>query len=402
MQETNLFLNSDGRPDEPGYKGWSFGAVGGYEIPRTPLGILGVTFGASTNQIYPDKTEATENLHATLFDAGAYWRMTTGGFSANARLAGEYIRVTSDRVVAVLGGDGLAVNEISHARWSGWAVNAGGMASYEAHLGRNVYVRPQVNIDYIRLVEGAYDESGGGPGMDLAVGSRTSSRLSAFAGVAVGALYGPDKSWGPEVLVGYQGVANQVLGDTTARYVAGGDYFTLHADNISGQGPAARLSVKGENGSGGFALESGAEARDGLNIYDLRLPVTSSSREPARWSPVAPWAPTSRNRRRWRSATTSPNRHPPLPPARTSPAGRPSASTRDRTSAEIADAVSTRTPQRADRAVAGQQSRSQGGAGGADGGEGKCPGSTGRLLSGGHGGLLGKPPAGNLRCSPRR
>ena len=271
LQEVNLFLDANNQEGEPGYKGWSFGAVGGYEIPRTAIGILGVTFGASTNQIYPDNTEATENLHATVFDAGVYWRMTSGGFSANARFSGDYLKVTSDRVVAVLGADGLAVNEISHARWSGLAFNGHAYASYEAHLGHNIYIRPQAGIDYIHMSEGSYDESGGGPGMDMAVGSVTNSRLTAFAGVAVGALYGPDKSWGPEATLGYQGVANEVLGATTARYVAGGDAFTLRSDNISGQGLAARLSVKGENGSGGFALETGAEARDGLNIYDLRL-----------------------------------------------------------------------------------------------------------------------------------
>ena len=107
--------------------------------------------------------------------------------------------------------------------------------------------------------------------MDLAVNSRTSSRLSAFAGVAVGALYGPDRSWGPEALVGYKAVASEVLGSTTARFVAGGTPFVLQSDDIAGQGAVVHLSLKGENGSGGFAIESGAEARDGLNIYDLRL-----------------------------------------------------------------------------------------------------------------------------------
>jgi hypothetical protein len=89
--------------------------------------------------------------------------------------------------------------------------------------------------------------------------------------VAVGALYGPDRSWGPEALLGYRAVVSETLGDTNAKYVAGGDPFTLRADNISGSGPVAHLSLKGENGSGGFSVGAGAENRDGLNIYDLRL-----------------------------------------------------------------------------------------------------------------------------------
>lgn len=270
MQEANLGLFANGRNQDPGYKGWSLGAVAGYEVPRTALGILGVTFGASTNQVYPDNVDSAENLHATLFDAGVYWRMSRGGFSANARVGGEYARVTSDRVIEVLGGDNLAVGRTANARWSAFGFNARAMASYEAHY-RNMYLRPQGYVDYIRLMEGSYTESGGGPGMDLAVAQRTSSRFTAFAGLAVGALYGPDRSWGPEALIGYKAVASEQLGITTARFVAGGDNFSLRADDIAGSGAVAHLSVKGENGSGGFAVETGAEARDGLNIYDLRL-----------------------------------------------------------------------------------------------------------------------------------
>jgi outer membrane autotransporter protein len=270
MQETNSGLFADGRDNDPGYKAWSFGAVGGYELPRTPLGILGVTFGASTNEIYPDSTDSAADLHANLVDAGVYWRITKGGFSANARVGVDYARISSDRVIEILGGDGLAVTRSASGDWSGFGFNARGMASYEARFG-NVYVRPLMSVDYMRLTEGAYTESGGGDVMDLAVGSRTSSRLSTFAGFAVGALYGPDRSWGPEALIGYKGVANEVLGVTTARFTGGGNPFQLTSDEISGAGAAVHLSVRGENGSGGFAVETGAEARDGLNIYDLRL-----------------------------------------------------------------------------------------------------------------------------------
>lgn len=271
MQETNAGVFANGKNDDPGYKAWSFGVVAGYEVPRTPLGILGATFGASTDQIYPDSVDSAEDLHANLVDAGVYWRMTKGGFSANARVGADYVKISSDRVIDVLGGDGLAVHRAASGRWSAFGVNARAAVSYEAHLGGNFYIRPQGNLEYMRLAEGSYSETGGGDGMDLAVASRTSSRLTAFAGVAVGALYGPDKSWGPEALVGYKAVASDVLGTTTARFVAGGDAFTLRSNDISGQGAVAHFSLKGENGSGGFALETGAEARDGLNIYDLRL-----------------------------------------------------------------------------------------------------------------------------------
>ncbi|HEY3947905.1 autotransporter domain-containing protein [Phenylobacterium sp.] len=270
MQETNAGLFQRTHDDDPGYKAWSFGAVAGYEIPRTPLGILGATFGASTNEIFPDELDAAADLHANMVDAGVYWRMTKGGFSANVRFGADYVKVSSTRVIDVLGGDGLAVSRTANGEWSALGFNAHAMASYERHFGR-YYLRPQANLDYIHLAEGSYSETGGGDAMDLAVASRTSSRLSAFAGVAVGALYGPDRSWGPEATLGYRTVANENLGVTNARFIAGGDPFALRSEEISGSGAAAHFSLRGENGSGGFALEAGAENRDNLSIYDLRL-----------------------------------------------------------------------------------------------------------------------------------
>jgi hypothetical protein len=103
------------------------------------------------------------------------------------------------------------------------------------------------------------------------VSSRTSSQLSAFAGLAVGAVFGDESNWGPELLVGYREVASDKVAATTARFVSGGDPFTLDADKVGGGGFAAHLAYKGENGSGGFAAEIGAEQRSNLAIYDLRL-----------------------------------------------------------------------------------------------------------------------------------
>jgi hypothetical protein len=270
MQETNAGLFSDGHDDDPGYKAWSFGVVGGYELPATALGILGVTVGGATNTVFPDKVDSAADLHANMMDAGIYWRASKGGFSANARLAGEYIKVSSDRVISILGGDNLAVNRSANASWNAYGFSGRAMVSYE-HYFSNVYVRPIATIDYLRLEEGGYTESGGGDGMNLQVSSRTSSRLEGFAGVAVGALYGAQHDWGPEALLGYKGVLSNDLGVTTARFVSGGDAFTLRSNDVNGSGAAAHLSLKGENGSGAFAIEAGAEERSGLSIYDLRL-----------------------------------------------------------------------------------------------------------------------------------
>jgi hypothetical protein len=270
LQETNLGLFANGSSDDPGYKAWSFGLVGGYELPATALGVLGVSFGIATNTIYPDNVDAQSDLHANLMEAGLYWRTSVGGFTANARVAGEYVKVSSDRILSVLGGDGLAVNRQASASWGAYGVNARAYAAYEMARGR-YYFRPEAMVDYFRLMEDAYTEHGSGSGYDLAVDSRTSSRLTAFAGVALGAVYGATRDWGPEVTLGYKGVVNQNLGVTTAKFVGGNDFFALLPNDVGGQGGAAHLALKGENGTGAFSVDAGAETRNGLSIYDLKL-----------------------------------------------------------------------------------------------------------------------------------
>jgi hypothetical protein len=89
--------------------------------------------------------------------------------------------------------------------------------------------------------------------------------------MSAGAVYGPAHDWGPEVTLGYKGVLSNNLGNTVARYASGGDSFALIANDVSGQGAVAHIALRGENGSGAFAVEGGAEARDSLTIYDLKL-----------------------------------------------------------------------------------------------------------------------------------
>ncbi|MEO8113007.1 MAG: autotransporter domain-containing protein, partial [Phenylobacterium sp.] len=270
VQEVNTGLVSDGHDDLPGYKAWGLGFVGGYEWPVGGLGVLGATLGADSNQIDDDGAASGAQLIASLVEAGVYWRGGWRGFSANARLAGDYLSMTSDRVVSAADSDGTNVSRTARGRWSGTGLSARVNAGYEVRWN-SLYLRPQASLSYMRLMEGGYDETGGGDAVDLTVDSRTSSRLAGFAGVALGAMFGDDVSWGPELLVGYRTVVSEQLGATTARFTSGGDPFSLAADEVGGQGLAAHLSFKGENSGGGFALDLGTEMRDGLAVYDLRL-----------------------------------------------------------------------------------------------------------------------------------
>ncbi|THD80545.1 MAG: autotransporter outer membrane beta-barrel domain-containing protein [Phenylobacterium sp.] len=270
VQEINYGANDKGRDGLPGYNAWGVGLAGGYEAAFARTAILGLTVGASSDQIRELGSADTGKETVDVLQAGVYWRATAGRFAANARVGGDYLRISQDRVVAIDNVIADAFTATSTSHWSGSGINARVRAAYEGQIG-SMFVRPQVGVDYDQLNEDGHTESGGGPGIDLAVQSRSSSRLSGFAGVSVGAVFGEEATWGPELLLGYRGVASENLGDTTAKFVAGGDPFTLTSEKISGSGVAAHLAFKGENGYGGFAVEGGAETRDGLTVYDLRL-----------------------------------------------------------------------------------------------------------------------------------
>jgi outer membrane autotransporter protein len=270
-QETNIGLFSDGIDGEPGYRAWGVGLAGGYEQRLGGVGVVGFSMGVNTNQLTDEHAQGDENMTVKLAEGGVYWRTAWRGLAISARAAGDYLHVSSRRVVEVY--DATATRILlrtADASWSGFGGSARVKVSYEMPLGR-YYVRPTVTADYVKLHEQSYSESGGGAAIDLDVDARDSDRISGFAGVAFGATFGQGgASWGPELQLGYHDVLSGGPADTTAQF-AGGSAFTLAPDNSGGGGPAARLAFKGENAAGGIAVQVGAEKRGDLQVYDLRL-----------------------------------------------------------------------------------------------------------------------------------
>jgi hypothetical protein len=272
LQEVNVGAFADDKNGLPGYKAWGVGLIAGFESHTTPLGIFGLTVGGFSGELRPHDSDANDHAIANLIEGGGYWRATVGRFAFNARLGADYLMASDNRVVDISNNGQTLYSATATGNWNGWGLTSRVRASYEADW-KSLYVRPQVGIDFLRLSEGAYTEHGGGD-IDLAVDSRTTSQLSGFAGVAFGALFGQQGgSWGPELLLGYRDVVNNNDGLTTARFLSGGDAFTVGPNPISGSGGVARLALKSESAWGAVSLEGGAEARDGLTVYDAKLAV---------------------------------------------------------------------------------------------------------------------------------
>jgi hypothetical protein len=269
LQEVNYAALASNQGDLLGYKSWGVGLVGGYELPASRAGVFGVTLGALSAEMRPHETSTASQVSTNLVEAGGYWRVAVGRLSANARLGVDYMNATGRRAVDIASDDETLFSETASGHWSGWGVTSRARVAYEGRW-RALYLRPQIGVDYLTLHEGGYQE-GGSDVLDLTVEARRTSELTGFAGFAVGAVIGDETSfWSPELLLGYRDVLSRSGGSTTAAF-SSGEAFTVGAADYGDQGLVARFALKSESGPTAFSLEGGAEARDGLTIFDAKI-----------------------------------------------------------------------------------------------------------------------------------
>ena len=139
------------------------------------------------------------------------------------------------------------------------------------------FFRPSLVIDYLRLKEDGYTETGGGNALNLTVESRSSKEVGINGGVAVGVdLWGMqarDKGWlRIETEGGWRELLTSDLGATRARY-NNGTVFTLNPEGRD-SGWFARLRGLGGDGSYKISGEVGLEEQFGEIGYSLRASLS--------------------------------------------------------------------------------------------------------------------------------
>ena len=270
LQEVNYAVLAQNQGDQLGYRSWGFGLIGGYELPATNIGTFGLTFGGLTSEMRPHDSPADSQVNADVVEGGVSWRLSAGPFAANARVAADHLTGTSRRAVDLTSDNESLFSGTASGHWSGWGVTSRARVSYQQDW-RALYFKPQLGIDYFSLHEDGYQEGGGGD-LDLTVDSRKTTELTGFAGLAIGAVIGEPGGayWSPELLVGYQDVLSSSGGATTANF-AGGQAFTVGPLTYGDSGAVARIAVRSGGGPTTFSFEGGAEARDGITVYDAKL-----------------------------------------------------------------------------------------------------------------------------------
>jgi len=249
--------------------GW--GANGAVER-YTSLGGFGLSLaylagvdanGSNDNEVRTDQ-----------FELAGYWRWQSGGFHAYARGSAATINFDSTRSFAGLGLDGSEVDRTSQASWRGWLYSAAAGLSYELRFGR-FSLRPGAGIDYYRLNENGYSETGGGEGFDLIVAGRDSDELAGTADLSLGYEFGsrePNSIWiRTEIEGGRREILSGSLGSTTAQF-ADGDPFTL-APEQRASGWEGALRVIGGTGAATVSAEGHAEEQNGRASIGFRLSI---------------------------------------------------------------------------------------------------------------------------------
>ncbi|CAN7453300.1 autotransporter outer membrane beta-barrel domain-containing protein [Phenylobacterium sp. LjRoot219] len=260
-QEIAFGLRRD-RDQAQGYDAHGFGLAAGAETMGDHH-ALGVTTSLITGEYKDRGAAAGEQVAMSLVSGGLYWRINSGGLQAHARAGLGYVWFDGERRLAA---DNLSME--ADADWNGWTVDAHAGASYAVELGR-FYARPGVSIDYVRLSEQGYRESGGGAGFDLEVEDRKGDLLTGEAALALGVNFGDQTIWSPELKLGWRERLAGDPGRTTARF-ADGEAFTLDPEQPFDHAVTARLGLRVASRSLLFTLDGGGAFEGDYQEYDVR------------------------------------------------------------------------------------------------------------------------------------
>ena len=247
--------------------GW--GAAGGAEVKLGGLGNVGVSLAYLNGE---DANGGNDNeVRATQYELGGYWRAQWGGLRAWARGSAARINLRGTRsFTATVGGE--TITRTALGEWDGQLWSAAGGAAYELAFGR-LSLRPAVSVDYYRLKEDGYTETGGGTAMNLTVDERSGDELAGEATLTLGYdLGGKNRDGGwlrAEIEGGRRQILGGELGSTTARFGTGTP-FTLDPEART-DGWLGRLRLMGGNEDFSLGAEAGAEEQNGRAAIAFRV-----------------------------------------------------------------------------------------------------------------------------------
>ena len=232
--------------DTPGFKSTGGGVSMGAE-KVTPVGNIGFQLAFVTGNASSSTTDQNGNIatgqavKATGFEMGLFWRKSAGplyiwaggnlgreSFNSSRTFYGQYTTTTTAAVTTT------NFTNAAAGHFAGWsaAFNAG--LSYAVPLGEHFTLRPRGVLEYDRLEENHYIETGDNA-IALTVDGRTSSQTTATTTLLAQWSSGPSSHEGRpfsvEVEAGRRTWLAGNLGTTTATFETG-DTFSINGGHL--------------------------------------------------------------------------------------------------------------------------------------------------------------------------
>ncbi len=211
-------------------RGW--GMSGGLER-KSQMGNIGVSFAYLRGR--DNEGVAVNRVNHSQYELAGHWRGHWGGFAAQVRGSAAFLSFDAVRQFdGAIGSE--AVQRRADSDWNGMLYSGSGSVSYE-HVVGQFSLRPIVALEYYKLNEDAYRETGGGTAYDLTVRKRSSDELAVTATVAAGINFGGDDRYSQwsriEVEGGRRERISGAIGRTTASF-GSGTAFTLDPEERGG------------------------------------------------------------------------------------------------------------------------------------------------------------------------
>jgi len=219
--------------DTAGYDVGGWGISAGAEH-KTDIGNFGASVGY-LNGKNENKSNGNE-VWSEQWELAGYWRLTSENWLAHARVSGAKIDFDGYRYfIGELSGEEII--KTMTADWDGTLWSASGAVARDMRSG-NISIRPTIAVDYFKLSEDGYAETGGGDALDLTVADRKSDELAVSGTVAIGLdLGGVDQYDGWyrfELEAGRREIVGGSLGVTVAQFENGSPFTLVPEERKSG------------------------------------------------------------------------------------------------------------------------------------------------------------------------
>jgi len=203
IQEFAYFADRERAGLSEQYRGAGFGITGGLDTAWGPFHAIGVNAGFASTEI-EDVGGQDEPLDVITLQGGVYAGLSQdigqGQLGTDLYIGAGYNKFEQERRISFDDFFGQA-----RADYKGTHINASARTGYEVALSDTFWIRPTVSVDYLRLSQDGYTETGD-EGIALDVSSRTSDTASAAAMFNFGAKFQGKRTW---IRPGFAGLDGQ-------------------------------------------------------------------------------------------------------------------------------------------------------------------------------------------------